>query len=80
MSVGKSGQPSTPEVRVAVEEIAFEAGKAMCEPPSEFQFRMPLRLWLRVNPALVSRYRAHHKLVDINIFERETAFLWNLTN
>jgi hypothetical protein len=40
---------------LAVEEIAAEAGKLLGEPPADFQLRVPLRLWLREEPPLITR-------------------------
>lgn len=44
--------------------------------PGDHQFRVPLRLWVHVQPALLLRSRARYRPADPKTFQAETAKLW----
>jgi hypothetical protein len=61
---------------LAVEEIASEVGNMTGEAPAEYQVRVPLRLFMSVDPALVSRNRARYRAITSDNFATKTKELW----
>jgi hypothetical protein len=61
---------------LAVEEIAVGAAKVMGAPSPEFQVRLPLRLFMSVDPPLLVRNRARYSRSD-DRFDNDAISLWN---
>lgn len=61
---------------LAVEEIMTAVEKVLGGRPAEFQVRVPLRLWMSVDPPLIVRMRARYRATDTFVFTTATAMLW----
>lgn len=59
-----------------VEEIASAVEKKMGERPADFQVRVPLRLWLSVDPPLVIRNRARYRAARPVSLASDANILW----
>jgi hypothetical protein len=62
---------------LSVEEIASGVERLGLERPAEFQLRVPLRLWMHIEPALISRNRAKYRPIDSKRIVLEASHLWN---
>jgi hypothetical protein len=62
---------------LGVEEIGAEVGKLTGEPPADHQVRVALRLWMHVDPALVSRNRARYRSVDAENLHKASSNIWD---
>lgn len=61
---------------LSVEDIATEVKSREGVQPGDFQIRVPLRLWLQVEPALIIRHRARYRSVTPELFPAATRALW----
>ena len=62
---------------MSVEDIATAVEKVMGVRPAEYQLRVPLRLWMAVEPLLVPRVRARYRPADPISFHAQALVLWN---
>ncbi|MGC4031354.1 MAG: hypothetical protein QM754_06360 [Tepidisphaeraceae bacterium] len=60
-----------------LDELMEAVGKAIGDEPPEFQTRVPLRLWMQVQPPLIVRNRARYRPVEANTFAGTASDLWN---
>jgi hypothetical protein len=61
---------------LAVEEIIVQTAKLLSEPPADHQVRVVLRLWMHVEPALVSRNRTRYAPTDAASFPSSAQSVW----
>jgi hypothetical protein len=59
-----------------LDEIVAAVGERFGDEPPDFQVRVPLRLWMQVEPPLVVRNRARYRPVDQDTFASATGSLW----
>ena len=60
-----------------LDEIIAAVGTALHDQPPDFQVRVPLRLWMQVEPPLVMRNRARYRAVDAADFKGKSSQLWS---
>lgn len=62
---------------LSVEEIATGVEKVMGVRPADFQMRVPLRLWMNVQPPLLSRNRARYRASAPQTVQSVAHALWS---
>lgn len=63
---------------LGLDEVMTAVEKVMGDRPADHQVRVALRLWMHVDPPLVSRNRARYRLIDTNSFTTRAKALWDI--
>lgn len=61
---------------VPLDELVSAVAEVLGDAPADYQVRVPLRLWMQVDPPLLSRNRARYRPVDAARFASEATKLW----
>jgi hypothetical protein len=65
---------------LAMDEIMLALEERMGERPADHQVRVPLRLWMHVDPPLIRRSRARYSLNSRDSFLSTAKHLWRQLN
>jgi hypothetical protein len=62
---------------MSLEDIMEAVNRHVTDAAAEYQVRVPLRLWMHVDPALIVRSRARYRLADPKAFISQATRLWS---
>ena len=60
-----------------LDELLIAVAEMLRDQPPDFQMRVPLRLWMQIEPPLIVRSRARYRPVDAKSFADTANELWN---